>query len=905
MKKVFAIVFFYVFVIATKAQKTLIFEDDFKNNDAKWSVTSTLNVATSINKGKYIYEKKTDGNNFSWNNLPITISATEKCRIETKVSVASCKANGFYTIMWDVKDANNFYGFSVYPQGGFEYIRRVNGQYISLKKNLQPPGLKKAAETDYTISIEINNRFTTIFVNGRWISGGQYEGSLTKSIGYLMSNEIKVEVDYLRIYQDPPVIIDTKTDRKDLYPAIRDINDKIFSTAGAGNYLYVGCVDGNCQDGDGTFIAVSYAGYGSGPEYVFTRLDYRIVKGTFSDNGTRCTGTSFYKNIKVAKKNKNSSWKAEENIRYDKAEKEIGVQYEGEMIFAEPSNDRTVKIYYPHGNGEYVQREGSAWESCKALYFYGWPLYASIRYRNAYPFASFDGYVSNSFTPVLGTAVYKNGDIYEGSFIDFKRYGNGKLIVTGKEQKGFWENEKLLEKADVFVPDSALLRKVYSSQQWNKELQLRYNPFYYFNAAAKATVKGRFIGADGKDKDASYTGNGIFIDNSDNLYFGSFLNGKPHGLGFYNGGSTQMVFGMFQDGMFVGGAEAYEENGHCQLKQIIIYPGNDELLDGWGLFQTGKKQDAIVQYEKAVAVGNYEAMYQLGLLLYKGDGIVKDLSRAEKLFVQSAATKKYDMIRRIANMYETDRQPANLTAEWFKRSAEATSNNYLYKECAGKYFRIKYPYLSEKEDIANLSFSNEATIPSEEKYKQILAIRKADVAAWVQLNNRPKVETKYIEYTETSVSIGTPSGNFIYGKNTRGDELQLGDFVWTGRAFSEVHRGFDQKLSCAVKIDDNLYYRVIREIIPVPYIYQPPACYRCGGTGGTQGGTLTGGGLVSGHVTTVTPTIVGGVSQVTTTTTYGPPMSIYIPPTVCKVCKGKRREPYDATQITYRGKAAR
>lgn len=898
MKIIFFVWLFFSGVVM-QAQKTIIWEESFKNNDHKWWTGTTEHAAVSVTKGKYVYEKKTPGNNLTWANLPVKINPAERFKIETKIKLLNTKDNGPYTVIWDVKDANNFYGFSVYPDGGSEFIRCVNGKYSSLYRYSSGTGPKKTArEMEYKIDIQLYKGSASFYINDIWLSGVRYDGHLTTNVGFLLTNEKKVEIDYVRIYQDAPVVVNTRTDKKDLYPVIRDINDKIFNTAGASNYLYVGCAEGNCNDGEGTFIAVSSSGYGTGPEHSFTHLNYWVVKGRFSDNGNNCNGQTYYRYVKVAKQRKNSPWKPDENWKYDRPGKDMIPVYTGELSLGHPFGDNTVNLFYPNGNGSYIQGSESPWESCKGLFFYGSPLYVSIRYRNAQPFVSFDGYVSSSFTPEVGAAVYANGDVYEGSFTNFKRFGAGRLVSGGKTKKGFWADDELLQPMEVFVPDTSLLRSLYNSQQRNRELTITYNPFYYYRSLMKGTITGRFVGEDGRDKDAAYTGNGLFVENGSNVYFGAFVNGKPDGTGFYSGGNNPTVFGFFKAGIFTGGGEEADvpadQYGRTKqgVKRVVTYPGDNELFSGWQLMQAGKRKEGMALYEQAAGEGNFYAMVQLGCMYFNGDGVAKNKPVADEWFKKAADSRQYDLIRRIADLYATD-------PEWYKKAAYATEQPNLKRECINRYYSVKYPYLLA-DDYRQLTLEDEAKVPDAASYARIQEKKKRDKELYAALARRSQLQTKIILYTETSIGVVNQNDVYTKGLYLPGNQLQMGDYIWTNSRFSEVSRNASDRLMLeAAPVNEYTYYRVIRGYIPVPYYEAAPPCYKCGGTGGTQGGTLTGGGLVSGHTTTITPTIVGGVSKVTTTTTYGPPMSIYIPPTLCKVCKGHKGEPRNATMIRY------
>jgi len=77
--------------------------------------------------------------------------------------------------------------------------------------------------------------------------------------------------------------------------------------------------------------------------------------------------------------------------------------------------------------------------------------------------------------------------------------------------------------------------------------------------------------------------------------------------------------------------------------------------------------------ERESAEGTVEAMFQLGLMYYSGDGAAKDLARAKEWFEKAAAEGNTKAMRGLAGMYtagdgvEKDSVKAK---EWLKKAEE-------------------------------------------------------------------------------------------------------------------------------------------------------------------------------------------------------------------------------------------
>ncbi|MFM2267451.1 MAG: hypothetical protein RL757_892 [Bacteroidota bacterium] len=174
------------------------------------------------------------------------------------------------------------------------------------------------------------------------------------------------------------------------------------------NILSAQCIEGNCQDGKGTFQ------YDDGSKYV----------GAFQNNKPNGKGSLSFAN----------------GNRYE-GDWSNG-QRQGKGIFTMSSGNVYIGDLRQNrfsGNGKMTLANGDryegAWENDQPNGFGKYTFRSNEQYEGMFKSGKFDG---------IGIMLYVNGDRFEGAWQNNRRHGEGKLIrKTGITTVGIWENGEL------------------------------------------------------------------------------------------------------------------------------------------------------------------------------------------------------------------------------------------------------------------------------------------------------------------------------------------------------------------------------------------------------------------------------------------------------------------------------
>ncbi len=174
------------------------------------------------------------------------------------------------------------------------------------------------------------------------------------------------------------------------------------------NILSAQCIEGNCQDGKGTFQ------YDDGSKYI----------GAFQNNKPSGKGSLSFAN----------------GNRYE-GDWSNG-QRQGKGIFTMASGNVYIGDLRQNrfsGNGKMTLANGDryegAWENDQPNGFGKYAFRSNEQYEGMFKSGKFDG---------IGIMLYANGDRFEGAWQSNRRHGEGKLIrKTGITTVGIWENGEL------------------------------------------------------------------------------------------------------------------------------------------------------------------------------------------------------------------------------------------------------------------------------------------------------------------------------------------------------------------------------------------------------------------------------------------------------------------------------
>lgn len=263
---------------------------------------------------------------------------------------------------------------------------------------------------------------------------------------------------------------------------------------------HIGCVYGNCEEGEGIWVRhVVTEERKTGENVTSLRMYLGVYKGLFSQRGRYLDGDFFAMNYTLYVRDN----KLVPHTYQHLDEMQTFHNYNGKMYYSRGWYNRSgwAENFYAKRNGRTALLE-------KVEGKYTDDRLSSVRfnYKPGFVFKQFEGWAVAEDIPLWGRAELSDGGTYIGALLNDKFHGPGRLINRNQIQEGFWENGVLIKKEN--LPFT------------NEQLQL-------FDIS-REDIKWRKIRLAGEDR------NGYAIVNQGNLLFINATSGyKDYGTLFY------------------------------------------------------------------------------------------------------------------------------------------------------------------------------------------------------------------------------------------------------------------------------------------------------------------------------------------------------------------------------------
>ena len=182
------------------AQSTLLFEDNFENNSKKWPVKCTEKILTDIKNSKYYLERFTDTGGDVFMNK-VYYNTKKDFIIEAKFRQTSCKGNHGFGLVWDARDNQYTKNFIISPNKFFTVYHTKNGKYHAIKKWTKLRSINRKGK-DNILRIHKKGTVIKFYINGQLVYSKNDSYAFGSKIGFKVTYKMKVEVDYIKFYQD-------------------------------------------------------------------------------------------------------------------------------------------------------------------------------------------------------------------------------------------------------------------------------------------------------------------------------------------------------------------------------------------------------------------------------------------------------------------------------------------------------------------------------------------------------------------------------------------------------------------------------------------------------------------------------------------------------------------------------
>jgi hypothetical protein len=688
---------YLMITIQAKSQQNLFYSEPFDDNINGWTVWDNEWNSARFEKGQYLYEMKGNYTNQTWNNK-ININANRDFAIETSIKLINGKAGECsYWLEWGIANVGkDYFAFGIYADGKFGYGKTVSGKWKSL---IDQPVAHQAiqAGAGKTNLLRVEKTGTTLIfrINGTEVHRTTFESfPNTAATGFEASGPQKFAVDYLQVYQDAPAD-NNKVSSSTLYPTLKKLDwDADFKSG----HIYAGCLEGNCEDGTGTYLEVNCDRWNENK----AKLMYKFYKGSFSKRSARFTGSIYYKEVIVDRKNTRKALEPEKGaVDFSNLETTCTIGESGEMKLSGTSDLFAGVRYYSkdgRANGMMVKNNSVYAEG----YFHdAEPVYMYLKDKEG---NQFWGLVNHNYEKVAGYEKKVNGAIYTGGFYNDIYFGPGRLISNGKTEEGIWNRGGLISAQPVYIPDTGLLKKAAMNIAGNLPFTVKLDPLNVEENNDNG-FGGRFYTEQGDETSFIQNGNGLVLGYHHQVYFGHFSNGKANGMGFFASPrwpeikfakSTNVYGGFFEQGKFMVGPVVHktriveissniiallssirdDANFQEERKMILsssyyaalknfrekaqkgvpnaIYhvnkfnesftnkedffvnkPSKPELQKTMDIYFAGKPNDAIKELIAAADRGDAEAMYYLAGFYEKGIAAERHIGKSDEYYRKS------------------------------------------------------------------------------------------------------------------------------------------------------------------------------------------------------------------------------------------------------------------------------
>ncbi len=181
---------------------TLLYDENFDDNSNNWDVSDNDDAGSELTNGYYFIKDKTTTDYRFWTQFAIDKSSD--FIVECKLRQVYGDSDEGYGIFVVSDGVNNNYNFEVKSDGHFRVSKQIGGTYDNynwiLNSNIKAKG-------EYNIlKIKKSNGYLYYYVNDKMLTAQKYSGSLGNDFGFVLRSKMKIQIDYLKIYSNPPQI---------------------------------------------------------------------------------------------------------------------------------------------------------------------------------------------------------------------------------------------------------------------------------------------------------------------------------------------------------------------------------------------------------------------------------------------------------------------------------------------------------------------------------------------------------------------------------------------------------------------------------------------------------------------------------------------------------------------------
>ncbi len=196
-KKIIFFLFFIISSLNINAQiSTVVFNDEFLNNQNNWYLSNTPEGLTKIDKGRYLMEGKMLGKAIT-STVPVNFNNINDFKIATEITkINGIDDNGF-GLVWGSADPNNEFEFVISGNGQFKVIEWRNGQSKDLIPWTFNSVINRWDNSTNRLRIEKRGNIIKFYINDYYVARINAVPNFGNKIGFVINESMKISFNYL------------------------------------------------------------------------------------------------------------------------------------------------------------------------------------------------------------------------------------------------------------------------------------------------------------------------------------------------------------------------------------------------------------------------------------------------------------------------------------------------------------------------------------------------------------------------------------------------------------------------------------------------------------------------------------------------------------------------------------
>ena len=209
MTKFFSFTIIFLFISTQVfSQLSVVFRDDFANNNNYWKIFDNTEASCKIESGYLIFNQKKKG---SWylEMKDVYINPVYDFNIEAKMKHLSGSNSG-YGLIWGSSGWSNCFYFDVFSDGFFSVWEYKDGIKTIIKEKTANAKIKPKGEENI-LGVEKSGGRMYFYINGEKVFMTYFRNFLGTNIGFVTSETMTIAADYIQV-KSPPVKINLITE---------------------------------------------------------------------------------------------------------------------------------------------------------------------------------------------------------------------------------------------------------------------------------------------------------------------------------------------------------------------------------------------------------------------------------------------------------------------------------------------------------------------------------------------------------------------------------------------------------------------------------------------------------------------------------------------------------------------